>query len=85
MPRHTGPPGRRSSLPPDVGATGDRVHDGRSRTEGAEQLLHPGLRTVDELDLDEAVMDLELDRVACEAALEALGETLPGSLVSFLR
>ena len=68
-----------------VGATTNRVEDARSRTEGAVQVLRGELSAAEDIDLEEAIMNLRVEEVAYEATLAALGRALPGSLVSFLR
>lgn len=68
-----------------VGATTNRVEDARSRTEGALQVLRGELSAVQDIDLEEAIMNLQVEEVAYEATLAALGRALPESLVSFLR
>ena len=68
-----------------IGAVTNRVEGARNRVEGTVLTLRGELAEVQDVDLEEAIMDLRVEEVAYEATLSALGRSLPQSLVSFLR
>lgn len=68
-----------------VGASGSRVESALNRSESALLSLRGELAQVEDVDMAEAVMELQVQEVAYEAVLGALGRALPASLASFLR
>lgn len=68
-----------------IGATTNRVESAADRVEGTILSLRSELAEVQDVDLEEAIMELRVQEVAYEATLSALGRSLPTSLVSFLR
>lgn len=68
-----------------IGATTNRVERTLSRTTAAQLILRGELAEVEDVDLEEAIMELRTEEVAYEATLGALGRALPQSLVAFLR
>lgn len=68
-----------------VGATTNRVEGAKERTEKGILTLRSELAEVQDVDLEEAIMELKVEEVAYQATLSALGQALPQSLVSFLR
>lgn len=68
-----------------VGASQNRIDAARTRTEGSLLNLRTELSDVEDVDISEAIMEMELQEVAYQATLAALGRALPDSLVSFLR
>lgn len=68
-----------------TGAATNRVESARDRTERSLLTLRADLAHTQDVDLEEAIMDLKVEEVAYEATLAALGRSLPQSLVAFLR
>lgn len=68
-----------------IGATTNRVESTADRIEDTILTLRSELAEVQDVDLEEAIMELRVQEVAYEATLGALGRSLPTSLVSFLR
>ncbi len=68
-----------------IGAVTNRVEDARDRTESALLTLQGELAEVQDVDLEEAIMDLKVEEIAYEATLQALGRALPQSLIAFMR
>lgn len=68
-----------------LGAAGARIESARARTEASQVTLRTELSEVEDVDVAEAVMDLQVEEVAYQATLQALGRSLPDTLVSFLR
>ncbi len=68
-----------------VGAAANTVESARMRTDGALLAIRGELAEVEDVDLAEAVMELQSQQAAYEATLQALARTLPPSLASFLR
>lgn len=68
-----------------VGATANRVEGARTRTEGTLIVLQGELSEVQDVEFEEAIMRLQVEEVAYQATLQALGRALPDSLLSFMR
>ncbi|MFT4744977.1 MAG: flagellar hook-associated protein 3 FlgL [Nitriliruptoraceae bacterium] len=68
-----------------VGAVTNRVESARDRTQNALMTLRRELAEVQDVDLEEAIMDLQVEEIAYEATLQALGRSLPQSLIAFMR
>lgn len=68
-----------------LGASSARIEQARARTETSQLTLKTELAAVEDVDLAEAIMDLQVEEVAYQATLQALGRSLPSTLVSFLR
>lgn len=68
-----------------VGATDARVQAAQDRTASVTLDLRTELSAVEDVDIAEAVMEMQLQQVAYEATLSALGRALPPSLGAFLR
>ncbi len=68
-----------------IGTATNRVENVRSRTDSALLTLRAELAEVQDVDLEEAIMDLKVEEIAYEATLQALGRSLPQSLVAFMR
>lgn len=68
-----------------VGATANWVDSALARAEDAQLATRAQLAEVEDVDIAEAIMDLQTQQVAYEATLQALARALPPSLASFLR
>ena len=68
-----------------LGAAMNRVDSARSRATESMLTLRTELSNVEDVDIAEGVMELQVQQVAYEATLQALGKALPPSLVAFLR
>lgn len=68
-----------------LGATAARIDATRQRTVDGELALRGELAEVEDVDMARAFMDLQVEEVAYEATLQALGRSLPQTLVAFLR
>ncbi|MTV27359.1 hypothetical protein FTX61_18350 [Nitriliruptoraceae bacterium ZYF776] len=68
-----------------IGAASNRVESARSRAVDLTMTLKSELSAVQDLDIAEGIMELQIQQVAYEATLQALGKALPPSLVAFLR
>lgn len=68
-----------------LGAAGARIDSAVQRTENSRLTLKSELSEVEDVDIAEAMMDLQVEEVAYQATLQALGRSLPDTLVSFLR
>ena len=68
-----------------IGAHTNRVESAVGRTGDALHALRTQLAEVEDVDLAEAVMDLQVQEVAYQATLAALARALPPSLAAFLR
>lgn len=68
-----------------VGAATNRVESARARTMDLQLTLKTELSQVQDLDLAQGMMEMQVQQVAYEATLQALGKALPPSLVAFLR
>lgn len=68
-----------------LGAVGNRIDSAIDRTEASRQSLQTELSEVEDVDVAEAIMNLQVEEVAYQATLQALGRSLPDTLVSFLR
>ena len=67
-----------------IGATSNRVEAARSRVDDRQLILRGQLAQVEDVDIADAIMDLQVEEVAYQATLGALARALPPSLVSFL-
>lgn len=68
-----------------LGASGARIESAKARTEDGLLNLRTELSDVEDVDVAEAIMGLQVEEVAYQATLQALGRSLPDTLVSFLR
>jgi flagellar hook-associated protein 3 FlgL len=68
-----------------IGTTTNRVESARGRNEGLLLTLRTELSQIEDVDIAQGVMELQVQQVAYEATLQALGRALPPSLVAFLR
>lgn len=68
-----------------LGAAGSRIDSVRTRTQDGLLTLRTELSEVEDVDVAEAIMGLQVEEVAYQATLQALGRSLPDTLVSFLR
>lgn len=68
-----------------LGAAGSRIDSATQRTQHSRLTLKTELSEVEDVDIAEAMMDLQVEEVAYQATLQALGRSLPDTLVSFLR
>jgi flagellar hook-associated protein 3 FlgL len=68
-----------------IGAATNRVESARARVEDTQLALRRELAEVEDVDVAEAIMNLQVEEVAYQATLQALGRTLPDTLVAFLR
>lgn len=68
-----------------IGAAGSRVESALTRSESSLLSLRGELAQVEDVDMAEAVMELQMQEVAYEAVLGAMARALPPSLASFLR
>lgn len=68
-----------------VGATMNRVESADQRLTDIRLTLRGELAQVQDVDMAEAVVELQTQEVAYQATLGAIGRALPPSLVSFLR
>ncbi|MEM9609618.1 MAG: flagellin [Actinomycetota bacterium] len=68
----------------ELGAAGSRLEAAAQRNEEQRGVLNTRLAEVEDVDLTEAVMELQTQEVALQATLGALGRALQPSLVDFL-
>lgn len=68
-----------------VGSNMNRVESASRRSSDMELTLRTELSEVEDVDVAEAIMELQLQQVAYESTLGALGKALPQTLVAFLR
>ncbi|MFA9446399.1 flagellin [Egicoccus sp. AB-alg6-2] len=68
-----------------IGAATNRVDSARSRSIDLQLTLRTELSQVEDVDIAQGIMELQVQQVAYEATLQALGRALPPSLVAFLR
>jgi flagellar hook-associated protein 3 FlgL len=68
-----------------IGAATNRIESARARSIDLSLTLRTELSNVEDLDLSRGIMELQIQEVAYEATLAALGRALPPSLVGFLR
>lgn len=68
-----------------VGVSANRVDSALRRSVDSLQVIRTQLSEVEDVDIAEAVMELQVQELAYQATLEALSRALPPSLVSFLR
>jgi flagellar hook-associated protein 3 FlgL len=69
----------------EVGVNTNRVNSARARAEDLLLTLRTELSDVEDVDIAQGVMELQVQGVAYEATLAAIGRALPPSLVGFLR
>ncbi|MEO1062703.1 MAG: flagellin [Actinomycetota bacterium] len=67
-----------------LGASGNRIEAAQLRNEEQKGVLNTRLTEVEDVDLTEAVMELQTQEVALQATLGALSRALQPSLVDFL-
>lgn len=68
-----------------VGASANTVDSAQLRTESALLSIRTELSAVEDVDMAEAVMELQTQQSAYEATLQAMGRSLPQTLAAFLR
>jgi flagellar hook-associated protein 3 FlgL len=68
-----------------VGAAANRVESAAARATDLSLTMRTELSAVEDLDLAKGITELQVQQVAYEATLAALGRALPPSLVAFLR
>lgn len=68
-----------------IGAATNRVTSATARTNDLLLTLRTELSQIEDVDVAQGVMELQVQQVAYEATLQALGKALPPSLVAFLR
>jgi flagellar hook-associated protein 3 FlgL len=68
-----------------VGASANRVESAAARATDLSLTLRTELSSVEDLDLAKGITELQVQQVAYEATLAAIGRALPPSLVAFLR
>jgi len=68
-----------------VGARTNQIESAMSRTQHDIETLTDQLSSLEDIDIAEAVMDLELQQTAYEAALAAFAQSSQTSLIDFLR
>ena len=68
-----------------VGASANTVQSAQLRTESALLSIRTELSQVEDVDMAEAVMELQTQQSAYEATLQAMGRSLPQTLAAFLR
>lgn len=68
-----------------IGAAANRIELSQARTEDTQLTLKTELADVEDTDVAEAIMNLQVEEVAYQSTLQALGRSLPDTLVSFLR
>jgi flagellar hook-associated protein 3 FlgL len=69
----------------DIGAATNRVDSATARTNDLLLTLRTELSQIEDVDMAHGIMELQVQQVAYEATLQALGKALPPSLVAFLR
>jgi flagellar hook-associated protein 3 FlgL len=68
-----------------VGAATNRVVSATQRTNDLLVTLRNELSEIEDVDIAQGIVELQVQQVAYEATLQALGRALPPSLVAFLR
>lgn len=68
-----------------IGASANWVESAQRRTQDALLAIRGQLAQVEDVDIAEAIMDLQTQEVAYEATLQGLARALPPTLASFLR
>lgn len=68
-----------------IGAATNRVQSATARSNDLLLTLRAELSEVEDVDIAHGIMELQVQQVAYEATLQALGKALPPSLVAFLR
>lgn len=69
----------------EIGAAGNRIERAQARLGDEQIALTTQLSEIEDVDLAEAVMELQLQQVAYQATLGAMSQVLQPSLVDFLR
>jgi flagellar hook-associated protein 3 FlgL len=69
----------------DVGARYNRIEAMQTRAQDAIANLRQGLSEVEDIDLPKTVMDLQMQQVSYQAALNATAKVIQPSLLDFLR
>jgi flagellar hook-associated protein 3 FlgL len=69
----------------DVGARYNRIEAMQSRAEDTKLNLKSGLSEVEDIDLPKTIMDLQVQQVAYQAALQASAKVIQPTLMDFLR
>lgn len=67
-----------------IGATANHLESARARNLQVDLAIRAELAATEDVDVAEAVMELQVQQVGFEATLRAVGMALPPSLVSFL-
>ncbi len=78
----------RASLTESLATVGSRtnwVESARHRSQDTLHALRTELAEVEDVDIAEAIMNLQVEEIAYEATLQAVARALPPSLASFLR
>lgn len=68
-----------------IGAATNRAESARARAESLALTTRTELSDVEDVDIAKGVMNLQVQEIAYEATLQAIGRALPPSLGSFLR
>jgi flagellar hook-associated protein 3 FlgL len=68
-----------------IGSATNRVDASVARTNDLLLVLRTELSAIEDVDVARGIMELQVQQVAYEATLQALGRALPPSLVAFLR
>lgn len=68
-----------------IGSRTNWVDSALQRSEGTLHTIRTELSQVEDVDVAEAIMDLQVQEVAYQATLQAMARALPPSLASFLR
>lgn len=68
-----------------IGTASNRVESARARADDALLAIRSQLSDVEDVDIAEAIMELQTQEMAYTATLEALARALPPSLAAFLR
>jgi flagellar hook-associated protein 3 FlgL len=69
----------------NIGSRTNWVDSAKVRSEGTLHAMRMELSQIEDVDLAEAIMDLQMQEVAYQATLQSMAKALPPSLVSFLR
>ena len=68
-----------------LGASANRISSAEMRAQDLLQTMRTELSGVQDVDLAQGIMELQIQQVAYEATLSALGQSLPPNLGAFLR
>ena len=69
----------------DIGARTNRVDAMRDRNTADDISLRGNLSEIEDVDLPKALMDMQMQQVAYQAALQTTAKVIQPSLVEFLR